>query len=685
MGNLFNRFKKDPSKADQKKAAKGRPLKKAATLALLLGLSVSLSSINASAFEIDSSGFSNPETETSASTMYFWHKGLPPMDTDGYGYPILLTWGYGNGRNNQSPQDFFLLTRPYSFFKLVRYRSVVLGGYKTEEIRKDAYDHGVHRDFWGDFDDAKNIDYKTGYYDHVFYHSVIFGDDYYTYKGDYPSGYYMYKNKFSLVGGNSETYYNKYNWDVNPADMWPLTDYLNDYYLDFDTLQRKGTTFSTMIPYIPCAYATSIPGWYALEYPNYYHFYEDYPGQEPHAATQESRYRSFLIGESYFESYVNTSLKIDAEQVNTMNWSLSDLNVTAEPTFGFPDFSKDTRSKTWGFSKINPGSDDNAYALYTEGKIINRITRISHRWGDWRRVEKFRDRTSADIWMIHDGSSLGAFGGQTSIPEYRLSGDESCIFYVYYAEPFIVSILKGDHEVANGQVTNLDGPIVLPRNSCITIKDGGVLSVNGWVINNGTIKVEPGGTLIVQQNSALTTWETESGLHAGRVLCDGTMIISSNGKLQAGGVEGLKFGEGSHCVNYGALMAENLSVYGSRVIENRGSMAVVYAGYGTGESGYSLVAASASDLANGTTAKNNGLLDTVEQCRIITMASDAVYGEGSVYVNGDSLTTFRQESAGERSMTTAFSGGTDPQTKTIASGKIRPMSQWWTLRMGKQS
>ena len=234
----------------------------------------------------------------------------------------------------------------------------------------------------------------------------------------------------------------------------------------------------------------------------------------------------------------------------------------------------------------------------------------------------------------------------TADKEYQAKQTSEYRFDVYYAEPVIASIMKTSFTVEKGQVVNLDGPIVIDPGCVVTVKDGGVLSCAGWVLNRGQIMVEPGGTVIVQElendtSSAaygcITTTGSDPDSPYGRIACDGKMIIMRDCKVCAGGLYGLKFGEGAQVVNYGQIISENLSCKTDHTIENRGDTSAVFAGWGVTGLGYELT----QEQITGQDYPGKG---TLQETAAVILPKDAVYGEGAsrLYVNSARSVTYSQ-------------------------------------------
>lgn len=191
-----------------------------------------------------------------------------------------------------------------------------------------------------------------------------------------------------------------------------------------------------------------------------------------------------------------------------------------------------------------------------------------------------KDLTSRQpkIALGHWGSNFetrGNFNGNDVLDTFNgsradLSGanQNEFSFRCFYAKPETIDCLSTSFTVENGQVSNLDGPIALTNNATITVKEGGTLSITGWVMNNGKIVVEEGGTLYVQDGACLCRYN-EGTTYGGGVISNGLIIVGEEAKLIGGGADGLQLLNGSHVVNYGCVASENFKITNDHTIENR--------------------------------------------------------------------------------------------------------------------
>ena len=387
----------------------------------------------------------------------------------------------------------------------------------------------------------------------------------------------------------------------------------------------------------------------------------------------------WLFGELHFHNNSRGERGYD----NSLDWFLNtrtvDMKDFIDPRYNLPvrqavatnvpDYSGkeqiDLSHRTWTFVK----ADDGQYSIGTDGTaswyVENWASSIVDEWrkttqdfvngGIWNWTE---------MWMCHDfewkamnlDEALAQLFG-AEIPEKssgalqtmgvnngdwshaQANGMPNFKFRVFYGEPNLVSFIQTDTRVQDGQVVNLDGPIVIGQNATITVEEGGVLVVSGWVMNGGFIMVKPGGMLIVQdqerldgtyQYGVINCYQETANKKYGRISCDGIMIVNRDCKVFGAGAYGLQFGEGAQCINYGQLVSENFEVYTDHTIENRGDVSAVYAGWGlVNNGGYAMAN---KKMTMGATFPNQG---TVEKASSVKLAKDAVYGDGAnrVYIN----------------------------------------------------
>ena len=146
------------------------------------------------------------------------------------------------------------------------------------------------------------------------------------------------------------------------------------------------------------------------------------------------------------------------------------------------------------------------------------------------------------------GESKFDFGGGYLNDQYTSDADTCDI---YFGETFRYSAVAEDTTVGSGQVLSIaandyidakgneqsQNGVMLPVGKTITIEKGGILSISGDFINNGTI-INNGGTVLIQKGGNIfpfRTGSTPSKNGCGTIKClGGDIIIKQGGALYAG-------------------------------------------------------------------------------------------------------------------------------------------------------
>jgi hypothetical protein len=173
--------------------------------------------------------------------------------------------------------------------------------------------------------------------------------------------------------------------------------------------------------------------------------------------------------------------------------------------------------------------------------------------------------------------------GQQGVWDVNNAVQNKYSFRCFYAKPEQIDCLSTGFTVENGQVSSLEGPIAVTNGANITVKEGGTLSISGWVMNNGNIYVEEGGTLYIQDGACLARYN-DGNDYGGGILSNGLIIVGEGAKLIGGGEYGLQFMDGCHVVNYGCVASENFNIQNDHTIENRDNGFVLH-GRGNGVTG----------------------------------------------------------------------------------------------------
>ena len=564
-----------------------RAVSMALAMVMALGVTPLLPAPKAEAADFSlGSGFTDPTI--TVATMYYWKEGLPPYvglnggktegSTIGAEYPVHITWGGGD-----SAQYFF---NP-----------------STVEI-KDTKNGRVHRAY----NNPNKVDKSVG---------------------------------SATVNVNKDT-------DARPHGLPP------GFYVQWRDYTSSVSLFNTL----DIAKSLTLNGVAASMDVNT-NLYMVPTEDSSHYAFEIGRgSNKWIVGELHWDQRNRDSVGyensgdwyLDTFDYDKNTWVSATQNVPVreadvtnmEGYDGYEQF--DLRHRTWTFSensgKYSIGTDGTA-SWYVQDWKSSSQTDWRNRTKDWVN-SKIWDWT--ELWLSHEyhfgnPSCLETWGGYNGDWSHsQANSDGRYLFRVFYGEPNLVSFIQTDTRVQDGQVVNLDGPIVIGQNATVTVEDGGVLVVSGWVMNGGYIMVKPGGMLIVQdqerldgthQYGVINCYEETPNKKYGRISCDGIMIVNRDCKVFGAGAYGLQFGEGAQCINYGQLVSENFEVYTDHTIENRGDVSAVFAGWGLTGGGFAMAN---KKIAVTTTFNGQG---TIEKASAVKLAKDAVYGDGAnrVYIN----------------------------------------------------
>ena len=549
-------------------------------------------------FSTEGTAFSEPKHDT--AMMYFWHKGLPSITKDKQGnyikYPVLITW-----------LDQYFLCADDNFKNELN---------ETHTLQKKKNGHYI---------------FMGGYIDNGYLSSDAFDHD-----------------DFDRVWGDTD-YYMRYLYDTTDSGL------LAKLGVDIDDLKTFGEAVSMSTASLP--YLVPVD-----------------PEKDQYAIGLDEA----VFGEDYWlvgrtrtwQRVPQTGLlfSYDDMQQGEVQWCLDyrrwSANRFCDKNYTYTSSRRMYDVDTHKEYEYNEGADQHywtvkldssgLYHFWTLGEnTIESWARISGTQGKELNRQRTRDWYHANdvgrVNLYYKGSQIGASTPTVKNKNWanRINTvDNTDGYSLYYADPNIVSFYRMPFTVEKGQVVNLDGPLVLDNPCTVTVKDGGVLSCSGWVINNGQIVVEPGGMLILQERDTATgdhqygcisSLNVQAGTGSGRIACDGTIIINRDCKLTCAGCYGLKLGSSAQVVNYGQIIAENLEIYSDYIIENRGDSSAVFAGWGVTDSGYLLTRTRIS----GQTYNGKG---TLENTAAVSVPKGAVYGEGAArfYVNSAGSVNYTQ-------------------------------------------
>ena len=601
----------------------------AAALTAVMGLACLWPGLTAKAVDIsiDDSAFRDPTI--TKMTIYHWIEGIPGYSwsqTFGKKFPVLMTW---------DDQYYF----------------------KIKQSVADQMDYHVS----GDGEDSL-LNGQSGNKKDSGYVNGSFEAD-----GQYPHGYYLQNSGY-------------------PGTLLSELDAVN-----FPLLSQNGSLYSLSIPECIPNLIVCWPGntnsaltpdgnynrmhantRYAIEVdlPQTYAWYSaDYVG-DYYTDGGLRQGENYLVGvrRDYCEHWITpgdiSTLWIDVHnQANGFYWSLYALNKTVATEWVKQDkWFTEVKST---YSDFADGGVEHAYNTYpfvdyfcwygaertANGKkyacfwtlgswIHGKPFYLCDEMGDYDECKDLTSRypkISLGHWL-GNFETRGNFNGNDVLDTFKGSrnnlhgaNQDEFSFRCFYAKPETIDCLSTDFTVENGQVSNLDGPIAITNNATITVKDGGTLSIDGWVMNNGKIVVEEGGTLYLQDGACLARFN-EGTSYGGGIISRGLVIVGEDAKLVGGGADGLQLLNGSHVVNYGCVASENFKVVNSHTIENRDKGFVLH-GSGNGVTNFGSVtyqtplsySTDSSGHYTGSFAERGKVLDTCSDN--VSSVPNAIYWE----------------------------------------------------------
>lgn len=136
------------------------------------------------------------------------------------------------------------------------------------------------------------------------------------------------------------------------------------------------------------------------------------------------------------------------------------------------------------------------------------------------------------------------------------------------------SALTHDFTVLNDQATTMGRPVsYIPEGVTLRVASGGVLAVDGILLNDGKIVVEPGGLLVLRELSMLLPYRCKKTA-CGGISSAGTIVVEKNGKLIGGGANGVYL-TGGVVYNYSLIASENFTATKKQLINNQRNAWVV--------------------------------------------------------------------------------------------------------------
>lgn len=212
------------------------------------------------------------------------------------------------------------------------------------------------------------------------------------------------------------------------------------------------------------------------------------------------------------------SIRIKSNNKQNYYWYATDKDNESLPLISVNDESK----SRWTFRSYNVASRGDVYLPVKFDKGNDDEVMASRKTGYVFTLDQDDDGKAQDKckWFIGEYKHFSALVGKTTV------GDGQ-----------ILSISENDYIGAGGDDSASQDGVVIPNGSKIIIEKGGILSIEGNVINNGLIE-NRGGTILVKKGGSIFPFQQGSSPTingCGAIKCvGGDIIIQEGGAIYAG-------------------------------------------------------------------------------------------------------------------------------------------------------
>lgn len=151
-------------------------------------------------------------------------------------------------------------------------------------------------------------------------------------------------------------------------------------------------------------------------------------------------------------------------------------------------------------------------------------------------------------------------------------------FRIYAYRPVEYDAIVKSFTIGKGATYSIDKQLILDKDATITVEDGGVLTVDNELLNNGKIVVKKGGTVVVNEGGYIMAYDQNA---LGEIRLDGgNLVIMDGAKVICDQSEGALLAEnGATILNRGLLMVGNrLLMYKNTVLKNESTAMLLVGG-----------------------------------------------------------------------------------------------------------
>lgn len=151
-------------------------------------------------------------------------------------------------------------------------------------------------------------------------------------------------------------------------------------------------------------------------------------------------------------------------------------------------------------------------------------------------------------------------------------------FRIYTYRPVEYDAIVKSFTIGKGATYSIDKQLIVNEDVTITVENGGVLTVDRELLNNGKIVVKNGGTVIVNEGGCIMSYDQNA---LGEIRLDGgNLVIMDGAKVICDQSEGALLAEnGATILNRGLLMVgDRLLMYRSAVLKNESNAMLLVGG-----------------------------------------------------------------------------------------------------------
>lgn len=302
---------------------------------------------------------------------------------------------------------------------------------------------------------------------------------------------------------------------------------------------------------------------------NWYYYSNDYLGSDGYGSPQGER---FLLPSQVSHFQVK---RVGWDDDNPINgYKKADGKQQDSPVFQF---------------RFDIGRGRYVYignnAFYDDAKDVEDYT-VQLRLGKTRKEDLY-----GSVWIINN-----MFGEDEVFTRYEnyfgISNWNSCGYWelpfrLYTYEPVEYEAIVKSFTIGKGTTYSIDKSLIVDEGVTITVENGGLLTVDDHLLNNGRIVVKNGGTVIVNEGGYIMAYDAKA---EGEISLDGgNLIIMDGAKVicdQNGGT--LEAVNGSTVLNRGFLMVgsklalnhnsilknetDAMMLVGGRIVQERGGI-----------------------------------------------------------------------------------------------------------------